>query len=218
METKAKKEAASEKPQESAESKAITTYKGFGADWKCRDFQYEIGKSYETDAAKACEIGFHACENPIDVLRYYSANNASKFAVVEQSGVLSRHEDDSKVASTHITIKAEISLTELIKASIKYTMDRCTPAKGASSKKANTSVSAQGKNESATASGYSGAATASGRFGKARGKDGCALFLVYRDGNRKVIHAKAAIVGVDGIKPDVFYSLDVSGNFVEVAG
>lgn len=36
----------------------------------CRGFQYEIGKEYETDTAKACECGFHACEYPLDVFNY----------------------------------------------------------------------------------------------------------------------------------------------------
>ena len=42
-----------------------------------------------------------------------------------------------------------------------------------------------------------------------------ALFLVHRNLDRQITHAKAAIVGREGIKPDVFYSLDSSGNFVE---
>lgn len=47
-------------------------YKGFDKDLKCRDFQYEIGKTYETDEAKLCEKGFHFCEAPFDVLNYYA--------------------------------------------------------------------------------------------------------------------------------------------------
>ena len=64
------------------------------------------GKEFETEKAKACEYGFHACENPIDIFSYYDPAN-SIFAEVEQSGVLSKHEDDSKVSSTKIKIKAE---------------------------------------------------------------------------------------------------------------
>jgi hypothetical protein len=56
----------------------------------------------------------------------------------------------------------------------------------------------------------------SGYEGKAKGVDGNAIFLVFRDDEYNIIHAKAAIVGREGIKPDVFYALDKNGDFVEV--
>jgi len=54
-----------------------------------------------------------------------------------------------------------------------------------------------------------------GRYGKAMGADGCAIFLVYRDGEWNIIHAWAGIVGRDGIRPNVWYTLDAAGNPVE---
>jgi hypothetical protein len=151
-----------EKPQE-----VIVSYKGFDQDMRCRDYQYAIGGSYEHNGdVAACNSGFHACEYPLHVLRYYSANK-SRFALVEQSGAISRHGDDSKIASSRINVKAEINIQGLIKAAIQYTMDRCTPAEGATSDNPNTVVKTEGKNRSATASGDSGAATASGNYGAA---------------------------------------------------
>ena len=75
---------------------------------------------------------------------------------------------------------------------------------------------ANGNSGSATASGDHGTATASGYCGKARGAIGCALFLVHRDAEMRISHAKALIVGRDGIRPDTWYQLDAKGNAVEV--
>ena len=47
------------------------------------------------------------------------------------------------------------------------------------------------------------------------GADGNALFLVFRDQDYNIVHAKAAIVGRDGIKAGVFYMLNKDGEFVE---
>ena len=69
-------------------------YKGFDQDLKCRGFQYEVGKEYETDSAKLCESGFHACENPLDVFEYYSPSN-NRFCEVELDANKERGNDSS---------------------------------------------------------------------------------------------------------------------------
>ena len=99
----------------------IIAYKGFDKDMKCRGFQYEVGKEYEMDDnIVCCQKGFHACENPLDVLKYYD-NIDGKYAIVEQSGVISRNDDeDSKIASSKIKIKAEIGFTGLFKAGVEW--------------------------------------------------------------------------------------------------
>ena len=78
----------------------ITAFKGFNADWTCRDFQYEVGKTYEhKGGVSACKGGFHACEAAVDVWSYYIPA-MSKFAEVSLDGEISREEGgDSKIAA-----------------------------------------------------------------------------------------------------------------------
>ena len=47
-------------------------FKGFDKNLKCRDFQYEVGKTYTMDEEpKLCEKGFHFCQRLTDVFSYY---------------------------------------------------------------------------------------------------------------------------------------------------
>ena len=98
----------------------IKSYKGFNKDMTCRGKQYDEGKEYEEEYAEACEYGMHACEYPLDCFGYYSPNE-SVYHEVEQSGEISRHSDDSKIASTKMKIGAEISIAGLVKAAILLT-------------------------------------------------------------------------------------------------
>ena len=104
----------------------IQGYKGFDENLQCRGFQYEVGKEYETDKAIACNTGFHFCEFPFNVWEYYSPaneNGLNRFCEVEGSGEIDDSEND-KTCCTHLKIKAEIGINSLIKAGVKFIMDR----------------------------------------------------------------------------------------------
>ena len=106
------------------EEQIIHSYKGFDKNLKCRDFQYEIGKEYEHNGEiKVCNSGFHACENPLDIFSYYNPCN-SRFAEVEQSGTLEKHELDSKVCSSKIKIGLEINLKSIIEGGLKFIFNK----------------------------------------------------------------------------------------------
>ena len=142
--------------------KKIKSYKGFNKDLKCRDFQYEIGKSYETDKAKCCNVGFHACEYPLDCLYYYEPTT-SRYCEVEQSGDMDKDGDDTKVSSTKIKIGAEIGLAGLIKASINYIKERATiKCKGSCLRKDRSVASNTGYSSVASNSGHSSVASNTG--------------------------------------------------------
>ena len=103
----------------------IIAYKGFNKDLTCRGFQYEIGKEYEEKEVSVCESGFHACENPFDVLGYYGDVLDNRFCKVEQSGTIKK--DDKKQASSKIKVVAEIGFTGLFEAGIEWIKEVTNP-------------------------------------------------------------------------------------------
>ena len=133
----------------------MKTYKGFDVALKCRGYQYEIGKEYEEEKAKACDYGFHACQNPLDVFKYY-APSSSRYCEVEQSGTLSTYNDDSKVASTKIKICTEIGIKGIVEAGVKFILEK--------SKLNDGKVSNTGYQSAATNTGDQSAATNTGNW------------------------------------------------------
>ncbi|HHW1935233.1 TPA: DUF7666 domain-containing protein [Pseudomonas aeruginosa] len=102
----------------------VTAYKGFKQDLTCRGYQFEIGGTYKHDGeVEACASGFHSCEYPLDVFGYYAPGD-SRFAIVKASGQLSRHDDDSKIASATLVVEAEISMPTMISRAIDWIMAR----------------------------------------------------------------------------------------------
>ncbi len=187
----------------------ITSYKGFDKNLQCRGFQYEIGKEYKHDGpVKACESGFHACENPLDVFEYY-APAGNRFAIVKQSGELARYSEDSKVASSSITIQAELTLPGLIKAAIDYTFSKCAPIDPESP------ASNSGTRGAASNSGKHGIAAGFGYNNRAQSSETGAIVLVHRNDDGEIIHIRASKVDDNGIKPNVWYTLNSDGEFVE---
>ena len=138
----------------------IKSYKGFNKDMTCKNKQYEVGKDYEEDKAVACECGMHACEYPLDCFKYYPPSK-SVYCEVEQSGDISRHDDDSKIASTKMHIGAQLSIAGIVNAAIKYTKEKiettCIESKAAT---AGDSGAATAGDCGAATAGDSGAATA----------------------------------------------------------
>ena len=216
---------------EKTKNEVIKSFKGFDKDLKCRGFQFEIGKEYEEKQAKACECGFHACEHPLDVFRYYSPCG-SRYCEVEQGGIIDKSES-YKTCSTKIKIGAEIGVAGLVQAAVRYVKERCTNECNVEPGKPATA----GEYGAATA-GYAGAATAGSRGaatsrGKsstgdngvcvARGTDvrvkgGIGSLLVIAEEaafSTTIVAWKAVVVDGEIVKADVWYGL-VEGELKEV--
>ena len=216
-------------------------YKGFDKDLKCRDHQYEVGKSYEEPEAKLCEKGYHACEYPLDVFNYYAPAD-SRYCEVELDGVDDTTSDDSKKCGTKIAIKAEIGIAGIVKAAVDFTMNKINDSKintntgyqsaatstGDQSAATNTgdwsaatntgdrsAATNTGDQSAATVEGKESMAICTGRNGKAKGALGCWIALAeWDDDGEHIIDFKSAKVDGDVLKVDVFYVLK-DGNFVE---
>ncbi|EMM4874757.1 hypothetical protein WAS31_004860, partial [Salmonella enterica] len=145
-------------------TKEIVTFKGFNKDLKCRDFQFEIGKTFHHDGkVEACGSGFHACECPFDVFSYYPPAE-SRYAETISFGVTDRKEEgDTKIASASITIKAELTLPQFIQRGIEWIWSKIDKSleqqimTGDRSAATNT-----GNRSAATNTGYQSAATNTG--------------------------------------------------------
>ena len=204
----------------------IKAVKGFNQDMTCTPtddikFQYEEGKTYEEETADACRKGFHACELPMDVFRYYSPTR-SVYHQVEMSGKLDNSEND-KVCSSKIKIGAKINIAGIIKASVDIIHGKAEKESAASS----------GNCGNAASSGYCGSAKADhpnscaiawGPKSKASGVIGSHLVLAEWESNggsywdeKTWIFKGAKMVVVDGkkIKENTWYGLR-NGKVIEI--
>ena len=218
----------------------MKAYKGFDKKLKCRGFQYEVGGEYEEKDANLCRTGFHACENPLDTLRYYRPGD-SRYCEVDLEDNSQRNSDDTKVCGKKIKIGAEIGLSGIINAGLKFIFEKCESATEdrASGERGNAAASgergnaaASGESGNAAASGTRGTATASGKYGLAsaegdqciavawgenscaRGKAGTWIVVSEYGDDGNIINAAMAKVDGETIKPDTWYTLR-GGEIVE---
>lgn len=207
-------------------TKEIVTFKGFNKDLKCRDFQFEIGKTFHHDGkVEACVSGFHACECPFDVFSYYSPAD-SRFAETISFGITNREGDgDTKIASASITIKDELTLPQFIQRGIEWIWSKidksleqqimCGNRSAATNTGDRSAATNTGDRSAAEVSGSQSVAASLGIEGKARASEGGAIVLCYRDEDGELIHIRASKVGENGIMPNTWYQLDKDGEFVE---
>lgn len=202
-------------------------------------FQYEIGKEYKEDKADLCHCGFHACENPLDVLSYYN-NIDDKFCEVELDKIDSNRNKDSKICGKKIKIGIEIGFLGLFKAGIEWIKNKTIFTKEdfkklpssynakISSSDYNAKISSSGNHSQIGSSGYNAKIGSSGNDcvimcaginSSAKAKIGSWITLAewkYSEEKQKYIPFLVMTKQVDGIeiKEDVYYTLQ-DGKFKE---
>ena len=141
-------------------AKPVLYYKGMDENFKCRGFQFEVGKTYKHDGeVEVCSSGFHSCSNPWDVLNYYDVT--SRFALVEVVGETATHSGDTKIASSEITIKKELKLPEFIDYCISFIKNSGMPHASIALEN-DSNLAASGYGSKLAASGYDSNLAASG--------------------------------------------------------
>jgi len=132
-------------------------FKGYDKNLKCRDFQYEIGKEYVMKGEpKACEKGFHFCENPFDVWNYYPPTNGNRFTEVETDGILHSDGSDSKQSSNKLKVGIEFNLKSFVEGAVKFIFEQSKEV----SKTPNKHLTTTGEGANAATTGnYANAAT-----------------------------------------------------------
>ena len=138
-------------------------YKGFDKNMKCSNFQYEEGKTYtHPGTPKLCDEGFHACEVPLDSLKYYAPADGSIYREVGMEGVTDEHAEDSKRVGKVIKIGAKLSIRSLVLLSIHIIKQKTEGSPAATSKYKSTAATSGDYSTVATLGYYSTAATSGG--------------------------------------------------------
>lgn len=183
---------------------------------------------------KCCNRGFHACKSPLEVWDYYDMLN-SRFAEVEQSGKIDEEEKSTKVCSSHIKIKAELNLADIINIGVEWLKDVTSPSKvktdgalndngdrkeqiGSSGDSAK--IGSSGDSAQIGSTGDDSVIMCAGNKAKAKAKIGSWITLAeweWNDKNNRYVPICVKTEYVDGknIKADTWYLLK-NGKFVEV--
>ena len=217
---------------ENNEEMTIKTVKGFDSNLKCRNLQYEVGKTYEIPEGEKiglCENGFHAVDgdvSPLQVFDYYEPSingNRSRYCEVEVSGRTASY--GNKVVGSKIKIGAEIGIPGLIRAHFEWVKRHITnennaeagqPATAGSYGVATAGDSGAATSRGSVAVGKNGVATVRGNNIKAKGGLGAIITIaVEPDYNCDIKEWKTLVVDGETIKEDAWYTLK-DGEFVEV--
>ena len=91
-------------------------YKAFDKDLICRNFKYEIGKTYTLDnnePLELCKNGFHFCDILNNCYNYYPDNDDTIICLVEPLGNIISDVHQNKLATDKIKIVKRLTKEEI---------------------------------------------------------------------------------------------------------
>lgn len=94
-------------------------YKMFSPGLICRGYQFKEGLN-TCERATCVKEGFHAAENPLDCLSYYSNFDGSECWLCYADGDVHEDGSDSKISCTKLEILKRLSKYEFVKAALEY--------------------------------------------------------------------------------------------------
>ena len=98
-------------------------FKGFAPGLVCLGKKYTENTVFEEEEARICSCGMHFCQNPFDVLDYYSLlsenGEFNEFAGVEALAE-AKTDDKKKYCTTKLKISAKLSFADFIKACVDF--------------------------------------------------------------------------------------------------
>lgn len=175
----------------------MTGYKGFHKDLTCTmgkgRFRYEPGKWYSEEEARCARIGFHATDNPLDVLCYYNSKDDRYFRV-ELRGNVDEDGVDSRISAPEIMLKEELTRDGLYREGVLWMAQHQKAPWAAAVKKETGDAAGEGN------------VIVRGRDPRAMGKAGDNLYIVREDRTGNIVEIGAFRVDGKGFLPGIYYN------------
>ena len=209
----------------------MRAYKGFNKDMTCtpdgsKPFQYKEGETYEEPEADLCRRGFHACLDPLDCLSYYNICD-SVYHEVELDDVSDQREkNDTKVCGKKIKVGAKLSIKDIVKTSVDFTMKSVKKEGGVdpndyaqlASSGDYAQLASSGYSAQLASSGYNSVVMSAGINGKVKAAVGNWIAIAewqIRGGHLVPVGIVSAQVDGEKVKADTWYKAE-NGQMVEV--
>ncbi len=177
----------------------MLAYKGFHKNLNCTmgkgDFHFVPGKWYSEENAKCANTGFHATDNPLDVLSYYSGQD-DRYFIVNLRGNVDEDGVNSRIAAPEIMLVKELTKDELYRQGVIWI-----------SKHQKAPWAAVVEEETGDAQGE-GNVVVRGKKPKAKGKTGDNLYIIREDKAGNIVEIGAFKVDGVNILPGIYYNAE----------
>ena len=171
-------------------------YKGFNKDLTCTmgngTFQYKPGVWYKEEKAHCARTGFHATDNPLDVLGYY---REGRYFIVALKGNADEDGHDTRIAAPEIQLVKELSRIELAREGVMWIANH-----------PHIEIEGVKKNTGTALDDY---VIVRGKNPTAKGKMGSTIFLLKENKSGEIAECAEYLIDGEEYLPDTFY--DVRG-------